>query len=257
MVEIYKTVVSTVVKLAKERETTDPVNFNVKEMPAEGLAKLRYVGAWAIRKVLNNEKKYVRDNIASSVAHTQQLVEMSYARCNLLEEFVVANFSVLEKTSKYPESLSVTEDRQYRRRGLIHIEDAAFEFFIEAESLRVQHLNENKMKQLKEDVVDSALATLKDDKGLQTKREMCFPPNVNEGNKVMYYHIQFSLSKMDTIRITPAVCYREVSGLWRVSYSKMTEQIVHRDQHHVCALQECLKRVECIIGFNRKWKFPG
>lgn len=43
-------------------------------------------------------------------------------------------------------NLSVTEDR---RRGLIHIEDTAFEYFIEAKSLRMQHLNENKMKQLK------------------------------------------------------------------------------------------------------------
>ena len=52
----------------------------------------------------------------------------------------------LEKTLKYPESLTVTEDR---RRGLIHIEDTAFEYFIEAKSLCMQHLNENKMKQLK------------------------------------------------------------------------------------------------------------
>lgn len=77
---------------------------------------------------------------------------------------MVANFSVLEKSSKYPQSLAVTEDRQYRQRGLTHIEDAAF---IEAESVRIQHLNENKMKQLQEDVVDPTLSTLKANRNLR------------------------------------------------------------------------------------------
>ncbi len=186
MVEIFKIIVSTVVRLTNERDAADPVYLNVREMPAEGLAKLRYVGAWAIKKVLDHEMKYVRDNIMSAVSRTQQLVETSYARCSLLEEFVVANFSVLEKNSKYPESLTVTEDRQYRSRGLLHIEDAVFEFFIEAESLRVKHLNESKMERIKEGVVDNALAALNDDKGLQTKWEMCFPASVKEENKVMF-----------------------------------------------------------------------
>ena len=43
-----------------KREIRAPVSFDVKAITAEGLGKVRYVGAWAVKKVLCAEQKNVR-----------------------------------------------------------------------------------------------------------------------------------------------------------------------------------------------------
>ena len=48
----------------------------------------------------------------------------------LLTEYVLENFSYLETSTKYPSTLAVTEEKQYRSRGLTHITDQAYEFFL-------------------------------------------------------------------------------------------------------------------------------
>ena len=56
---------------------------------------------------------------------------------SLLEDHIIANFCQLDGSSAYPGTLLVTEDKQYRSRGLTHIEDSAYEFFLKLEELRV------------------------------------------------------------------------------------------------------------------------
>ena len=48
MMEAYKEVLAAAVQKARGEETLAPVPYNVREMSMEGLAKVRYVGAWAI-----------------------------------------------------------------------------------------------------------------------------------------------------------------------------------------------------------------
>ena len=80
MMEVYKEVVAAAVQKVRREETLAPVPFNVREMSMEGLAKVRYVGAWAIRKVLNKEIKYVRVNMLSTNATTQESVSQCHQR---------------------------------------------------------------------------------------------------------------------------------------------------------------------------------
>ena len=40
MLEVYKDVVAAVAEKVQQKEESSPVMFNVREMPAEGLAKL-------------------------------------------------------------------------------------------------------------------------------------------------------------------------------------------------------------------------
>jgi len=44
----------------RNRQIEEPVQFKVSEMLDEGQSKVRHVGAWAIRKVLEKGRKYVR-----------------------------------------------------------------------------------------------------------------------------------------------------------------------------------------------------
>ena len=115
------------------QQQEEPVVFSVREMSDEGKAKVRHVGGWAIRKVLENSRKYVKENMFSFSDSTTSAVHKNHAMCELLEENVITPFSILEEKSNYKESLQVTEDRQYRERGLIHISDSAYEFFLTLE----------------------------------------------------------------------------------------------------------------------------
>ena len=61
--------------------------------------------------------------------------------CELLEENVIQPFVELEEKSKFPETLEVTEGRQYCQRGLLHISDPAYLFFLELEKKWVKLLS--------------------------------------------------------------------------------------------------------------------
>ena len=58
MMETYKEVVYCVSEKVQRAAISQPAAFNVKDMPSEGLAQGHNVGAWAIRKVVNDHRKY-------------------------------------------------------------------------------------------------------------------------------------------------------------------------------------------------------
>ena len=113
------------------------IEFTAKEMSAVGRSKVRYVGGWAIRKILENLRKFVKVNIYTENKSTIQKVHRHHRMCELLEENVIVPFPKLSEKTKIAETLDVTEARQYRERGLIHISDNAYFFFVAMESERV------------------------------------------------------------------------------------------------------------------------
>ncbi|KAK3738196.1 hypothetical protein QZH41_012781, partial [Actinostola sp. cb2023] len=171
-------VVTKIVEIVKEEEFQAPIVLDISEMPVEGLGKIRYVGAWAVRKVFNHNLKYVKNNYTSSVDSTRTSVKEKHLMSELLEECIIAKFENLVSHSKYPDTLCATEDRQYRCRGLFHIEDESYEFFVAMESLRIKHINEKSLKIHKEALIDYSLATLSADSDLCQKWRACFPDDV-------------------------------------------------------------------------------
>ena len=57
VIRVYKRVVQAAADTVTAKIASTPIRFNVKEMPAEGLAKVRYVGAWSVKKVVDNRRK--------------------------------------------------------------------------------------------------------------------------------------------------------------------------------------------------------
>ena len=112
-------------------------DFDVEEMSAAGRAKVRHVGGWVLRKILEKSRSYLRANIHTDNAETSRSVMEHHKICELIEESLIASFDKLEKESNFKETLQVTEARQFRERGLIHIEDSAYKFFMSLERLRV------------------------------------------------------------------------------------------------------------------------
>ena len=103
-----------------------------------------------MRQVVNLKSKYAKENLFSQNKKSYQSACDCHKMCVLFQDHIVANFSNLESTSKYPGTLAVTEERQFRGRGLTHISDEAYVFFLEVEALRVELLNENRLRSLKE-----------------------------------------------------------------------------------------------------------
>ena len=110
------------------------VVFNVKEMSATGRAKVRHVGGWAVRKVLEQSRRYVRMNIDSENTEMMAGVKRHHEVCELNEESFIGSLAVLEQASLHKDTLQVSEARQYRERGLIHIKDYVYTFFTAFES---------------------------------------------------------------------------------------------------------------------------
>lgn len=69
-----------------EIESEQFFGFNVFEMVELGKVKIRYVGGWVIRRLLENERKYVRDNIYIKDECILQKVKESVLICDFIEE---------------------------------------------------------------------------------------------------------------------------------------------------------------------------
>ena len=173
------------------RRESETIPFDVSAMPSEGLAKLRHVGAWAIRKILEESRRYVRNNMLSQSPQTRAAVRVAHAKAQLLQECVIAQFSNLQGTTAYPETLVVTEDRQYRERGLLHISDAAFQFFLNVEQMRVDLINETKLMQAghKGTAIDAAISEVEQNPDLLAKWKVCFSNhNLQQMMRYLFLH---------------------------------------------------------------------
>lgn len=94
----------------------------------------------------------------SSNNNTLKSVKTALYLTSLIEENLIAsNFENLQVTTANPETLTVTDERQYRCRGLAHIVDPVYEFFVDLEQARVEQLNNEKLTSSKERLVEGAI----------------------------------------------------------------------------------------------------
>lgn len=169
-----------VVKLRRK----EIIPFDVQEMGEVGKSKVRHVGAWAVRKVLNRARKYILRNVHTSSRSTLASVKKQQLLCELLEDNVIQPYAI-EESSKFPETLEVTEARQYRQRGLLYISDEAYLFFLKLEKRRVELLNLHVLSRAGEEMVELASAELRADQELKDSWLSCFEPVDVDKNKVM------------------------------------------------------------------------
>ena len=133
------------------------------------------MGGWAVRKVLSRARTYLRKNVYTTSSSTLVKVETKQRACEVLEENVIQSFDRLQETSKCKETLEVTEARQYRQRGLLHVSDEAYLFFMQLEQRRVDLLNVNVMRKKRENMVEAAICRLTRDEELKESWMRCFP----------------------------------------------------------------------------------
>ncbi|XP_048589790.1 uncharacterized protein LOC116617241 [Nematostella vectensis] len=100
---------------------------------------------------------------------------MTTRKKSLLENYAHASFDELQEKSAYPETLTITEFRQYRNRGLSHISDATYLFFLDLEQERVQLLNIKQLHDKGERLVKECIDELLSNTDLRRKWYSLFP----------------------------------------------------------------------------------
>lgn len=145
-----------------------------------GLAKVRHVGAWAVRKVLDNCRKYVQKNVYSTSLITSANVQRRFQMAQLIEENVIVPFAKLEIESKYKETLQVTQERQYREAGLIHVSDELYKFTLAMEQMRSNLMNTTSLRHLKGELVKETLTSIQHSEELLTLWGDCFSESGKE-----------------------------------------------------------------------------
>ena len=60
---LYMRFLGNLLALSAKESNEEAIAFDVEDMPAAGKAKVRHVGGWAIRKVLEKSRRYVRANM--------------------------------------------------------------------------------------------------------------------------------------------------------------------------------------------------
>ena len=123
---LYHLFTSEVAKLVRKQEVTDPLPFQVALMGPEGQEKIRYIGGWIIRKCLQKSRKNAASHVVRGSAELLCKEKKELTKAQLLENNLVIPFSVLEPSTTKPETLHVTESRQFREKGLLHISALIF-----------------------------------------------------------------------------------------------------------------------------------
>ncbi|KAK3700475.1 hypothetical protein QZH41_004729 [Actinostola sp. cb2023] len=163
-------------------DVEDEEPFSVWNMTDEGKAKVRYVGGWALRKVMEKSRHHIKDNMQTKVDETMSKVEKSTSKVELIQDELCVQYMSIATSSKYQATLDVTESRQYRERGLIHISDEAFEFFMLLEQNRVEMLNKKRLRNLGSEMIEKTLEEMKGSDELNSKWKDCF----DEDSSILY-----------------------------------------------------------------------
>lgn len=133
------------------------------------------VCGWAVRKALSWARTYLRKNMYMIWHSVLIKVDTKQRMWEVLEENVFQSFDELQEMSKFKEILEVMEARQRWQRGLLHILDEVYLFFMELEQRRVDLLNVYVLRKQHENMVEAATCSLTRDKELKECWMQCFP----------------------------------------------------------------------------------
>ena len=193
---LFELFVHAVTEAVERQHSTSRVDFDVSEMPAPGLAKLRHVGGWAFRKELERARRYLRSmHMFSPSSETRQKLNAAHATCSLLEDYAIVQYSWIVENTDIPHTLDVTENRQFRERGLLHISDAAFSSVLRLETLRVELINTHRIKQYaaKSEFVEDALTEVLKNREVRVCWDTMFQ-DTDADMKILNYLLKWSVA---------------------------------------------------------------
>lgn len=174
-IKIYNLFLWHLKEVVKKDVEEEAVVINVDDMGASGKAKVRHVGGWVVRKILEKARKYVQRNLFTANSATLSSVKKAqptYARSSR-KKLLALILNWKKRKLSIPREL-VTENLQFRSRGLIHISDRAYKFFLSLEQQRVILLNDSKLKKDNDLMVEKAHQEMLNNDVLKAEWLDCF-----------------------------------------------------------------------------------
>ena len=159
--------------------TQAPVFVDVNTLPVEMKGKIRYCGGWALAKTRDNFRRYIKENLFSSKESLQGRVEECYVKKKAVDSLTSPSSSI-HSSSAFPETLSITDRRQYSKGGLTHVTDSAHKFFLALEEKRIQLMNSKRIKLCKSNLVSSAMDIAQADSRLLETWNSCLSVSCDE-----------------------------------------------------------------------------
>ncbi len=140
-IKIYNCILAAIANAVRSKIVAEATeSFEVKEMDDSGVAKLRYLAGYITQELLKQAKKYAAENLQSEQQEVRNKVGNAMKKIKMLKENIVERYDQLKATTKYSETLTYVEKRQYSCNGLLHVTDKFFEFMLALEQARVNHL---------------------------------------------------------------------------------------------------------------------
>ena len=112
-------------------------------------------------------------------------MEKSFKQLKLINTYLVVPCDILRTSTKFSDTLQVTEEKQYRSHGLLHITDACFDFFMKLEQIRVTYLNNSQLAEHGQNLTQLMFEKLKDD--VQLRDQWIRQAKLDTGNKVSIF----------------------------------------------------------------------
>lgn len=136
-------------------------------MPDESKGKVRHCMGWAISREREKVRKEFRRHVNVEDPSLQALTKQDFQKKELIDALTWSSQNAQE-VSKFPESLTVTESRQYKNSGLTIIRDV-YIFALELEEMRMTLLNTMMLKNFKGELLENAKKELRNSDNLKSK----------------------------------------------------------------------------------------
>ena len=169
---------------------------DVRKMPAEGRAKVRYCIGWAIFRVFMGCRQYVSLNMHSQHSNVKEIVKQNYAKKKLLEH-LSADADDLHESSSHQETLVVLYQKKYDNGILFYVPYEAYEFGLDVEQARIKLINISVLQGAKGEMISNALSKAQADNALKAKWPTLFD-NIDE-ETVKSNHSSKSLQELEEL----------------------------------------------------------
>lgn len=132
---LRKDILSQHVKHIKEKAKKDALTGRGKQFVESdgGKGKIRYLGGWCLSSVRKQKIRRIMANVYNP--KQSDLISTLTIQKELIDHIIAVSESSIMQSSAFIETLSETIRRQNFRKGLTHITDSAFKFFIEFDNL--------------------------------------------------------------------------------------------------------------------------
>ena len=175
---INSAIICQVKQISAPEEAASMVFTNITNLPAESRGKIRHCMGWAVSREREKIRKEFRRHVTAENVSMRSLTKKDFEKKQLICSLTWSS-ETAHRDSKFQETLSVTDSRQFRNNGLTVVSDEVYLFALQLEEARVACLNMRALKNCKSNLIEIGLKELSSSEYLKIEWRKLFPVDVN------------------------------------------------------------------------------